>query len=374
MKPLWFPMSALLDGELDCWASPVMLRMPLAAGQTVRLRYVGDQMWPAFAHGQTIEVSPVPANLLVGAVVVALFEGNLELWRVAAATDRTVSLTGDANGAAPIKVERGAVIGAVPESSLASGPTWLRWFRRARLELEEARTGLSGKRADSVLRKYDRQAADYASQQDVKPSPGWSRTIKRHLCESGHMLVVGSGTGWECRALAGLGYSCVGLDFSSRMIEHAERLLAGSGLEQKVRFRIADVREFEPEPGEFDGVLFTPDVYSFLPRSRDRSAVLGRLASGLPSRGRILLNARVVEGLWARIPLLIQWLKAERQGDLGDSHTRFLSPDGTIHRSFVHCFSERSLHREIARAGLQAVAVERGFHVLAPHPNRGRPA
>ena len=77
---------------------------------------------------------------------------------------------------------------------------------------------------------------------------------------------------------------------------------------------------------------------------------------------------------WQPYSTLIEWLKADRQGDLGDSHARFLSPDGTMHRSFVHWCGERSLHREIARGGLQAVAVERGLHVLAPHPNRGRPA
>ena len=374
MKPLWFPMSALLDGELDCWASPVMLSMPLAAGETVRLRYVGDQMWPTYKHAETVEVVPVPAKLTKGSVVVALSEGNLELWRVAAVTDGTVSVVGDANSAPALELGRSAIVGALRESRFGLRVGWVRCLRRAQLELEEAQTGLRERSADSVLRKYDRQADDYASQREVEPSPEWVRVIKRHFRESGHVLVVGSGTGQECRALAVLGYSCVGLDFSPRMIEHAERLLAGSGLEQRVAFRVADVRSFPLSPGEFDGVLFTPDVYSFLPRRKERSAVLGRLADGLPSRGRILLDARVVRGAWARLVLLYARNKAGRGAEFGDSHTRFLSPDGTIHRSFVHCFSERSLHREIARAGLQAVAHERGFYVLAPDTSRGRSA
>ena len=69
-------MSALLDGEIDCWASPAMVRLPLAAGSPVRLRYVGDHMWPAFAHGQSIEVLPLGADILPGDAVVASSEAD----------------------------------------------------------------------------------------------------------------------------------------------------------------------------------------------------------------------------------------------------------------------------------------------------------
>jgi len=49
-----------------------------------------------------------------------------------------------------------------------------------------------------------------------------------------------------------------------------------------------------------------------------------------------------------------------------DCWARFFAPDGTVHRSFVHCFTARSLRREHSAAALGLVARERSFLVLEP--------
>jgi SAM-dependent methyltransferase len=360
-------MSALLDGEIDCWASPAMVRLPLVAGSPVRLRYLGDHMWPAFAHGQSIEVVPLGSEISPGDAVVALTAGQVELWRVSRATAEGVWVCGDADVDPPARLARTDALGAVRTARIEPG--WLqRRGRRAWLECLEAWTTGFAQSAETVRDKYDMQAEGYAMHGLRDPAPEWCEAIRRHLGDRGRILVVGSGVGRECHALARMGFTCLGLDFSAKMIAAAERLARDAALDG-VRFRQGDIRSFDLAPGSLDGVLFTHDVYSFLPRARERIAVLRRIAAGLSGRGRLLLSARVIRGRWSRAVLALQWLRSVGRHELGDSHTRFLSPDGTVHRSFVHCFTARSLRREYTAAAFDAVARERSFLVLEPRRN-----
>lgn len=362
MIPLWFPMSALLDGEIDCWASPATVRLPLVAGSPVRLRYLGDHMWPVFTHGQSIEVVPLGTEISPGDVVVASSAGQVELWRVSRATDDGLWVCGDAGVDRPARLARADALGVVRTTRTVPGRL-RRCGRRAWLECLEALTPRFAQTAETVRDKYDMQAEAYAMHGVKEPAAEWCEAIRRHLGESGRVLVVGSGAGQECHALAGMGFECLGIDFSANMIAQSERLAREAALDG-VCFRQADIRSFELAPRSLDGVLFTPDVYSFLPRARERIAVLRRIAVGLSPRGRLLLSARVIRGRWSRAVLALQWLRSAGRHELGDSHTRFLSPDGTVHRSFVHCFTARALRREYTAAAFDAVARERSFLVL----------
>ena len=357
-------MSALLDGEIDCWASPAMVRLPLAAGSPVRLRYVGDHMWPAFAHGQAIEVLPLGADILPGAAVVASCEGRVELWRVARATEGALWVVGDAAPGPPLRIERADTLGTVRAERSTPG-SLRRSLRRARLELRESWARHPEQTAETVRDKYDMQAASYAMHGVKDAAAEWCEAILRQLGERRRVLVVGSGTGQECLALARMGFDCLGIDFSPNMIAEAERLARDAALEG-VCFRQADIRTFDMTPGSFDGVLFTPDVFSFLPRSRERIEVLRRLRAALSPSGRLLLSARIIRGGWSRAVLAAQWLRSAGRCEPGDSHTRFLAPDGTVHRSFVHCFTARSLRREYEAAEIGLVARERSFLVMGP--------
>jgi len=322
-------------------------------------------MWPVFAHGQSIEVVSLGSDVAPGDAVVAASEGRVELWRVTRATDEILWVVGDAAPGRPLRIPRADALGAVRAARTVPGRL-RRSFRRARLELREAWARHPAQTAASVRDKYDMQAASYAMH-GVKDAPAeWCEAIRRQLVESGRVLVVGSGTGQECLALARLGFDCLGIDFSPNMIAEAEKLARDAALDA-VRFRQADIRTFELTPGSLDGVLFTPDVFSFLPRSRERIDVLRRLRAALSSRGRLLLSARVVPGRWSWAVLAAQWLRSAARHEPGDSHTRFLTPDGTVHRSFVHCFTARSLRREYSAAALGLVARERSFLVLEPY-------
>jgi SAM-dependent methyltransferase len=364
VKPLWFPTSALLDAELDCWASPVMLRFPLAAGGPVTVRYVGDRMWPAFVHGELIEVSPADDPPGRGDVVVVDIDGRVELWRVAANDADHLHLVADADPEPPFEVPSSGLIGVVVGHRLKPPSPTRRALRRARLDLAESWRGGPGQvGAASVLEKYDSQAEGYAAHALEPTTPDWNAAIGRHLGSTGRVVVVGCGAGKECFALERAGFEVHGVDFSTKMVRLAERIAAEAGVGGAV-FHVADANGFDPPDGRVDGVLFTPDVYSFVPTRIERLALLRRISGWLATDAPLLLSARTVSRVWPRAVLASQWLLAGGRRRPGDSHTRYFLPDGSEHRSFVHCFSPRTLELEIRLAGYRRVARERSFHVL----------
>ena len=108
--------------------------------------------------------------------------------------------------------------------------------------------------------------------------------------------------------------------------------------------------------GSLGAVVFTYDVYSFVPGIRDREALLTRLSRWLARRRRgVPLGARARSALGPCGPLDPVARAAPRGSAAawGDSHTRWLDASGNLRRSFVHVFTDRALDREAARRGLR---------------------
>jgi hypothetical protein len=125
-----------------------------------------------------------------------------------------------------------------------------------------------------------------------------------------------------------------------------------------IDFREADIRTHSEERSSLSGIYFTYESYSFLPDLDSRKALLRKMAGWLADGGVIFLSARLVKSFYQRSILSLQRLRPGRGGPSawGDSHTRYLTPDGALHRSFVHYFTSSGLRREAAAAGL---AIER---------------
>jgi hypothetical protein len=107
-------------------------------------------------------------------------------------------------------------------------------------------------------------------------------------------------------------------------------------------------------------VLFTPEVYSFLPQPVERVELLRRIAGWLDRDGVLVVSARPVERVTEYLILTLQWARGMGRRHWGDSHTRYVLEDGTIHRSFVHYFTQRQLRRETGLAGLRLERLENG--------------
>ena len=99
----------------------------------------------------------------------------------------------------------------------------------------------------------------------------------------GRALDLGAGEGRNAIWLAGLGWRVTAVDFSAVAVDRARRLAHEQGV--TVDWVVADLRDYQPAPGVFDGVIV---AYLHLPPA-DLSIVLGRAAQALAPGGRILV-------------------------------------------------------------------------------------
>ncbi len=373
MTPVWHPLSALLLTDPPTYATPHLLRLVLRAEARPCVRYAGDRMWPALGHGATVELAPPGGNTLrPGTVVVATPGGIPDLLRVVARDAAGgLRLAGDADPSPPVTARPEELLGVAVGRAGRIPSATVRRLRRAWLDLGEAWRGTPDAAADpaaSVLRKYDTQAPFYARSGAAELEARLLQRIGPRVPAGGRMLVVGSGTGRECFRLAEAGWRVRGIDFAPAMVRAAREEAQRRGLD--VEFTSGDVRKLRLDAGSLDGVLFTYDVYSFVPGARQRVALLLRLREWLAPGGVLFLSARRVRSVWERTVLSVQWLCSLRRGERewGRSHTRWVAPGGALERSFVQVFDPRRLRAEARRAGFRAGRWEGGHAVLEPDP------
>jgi SAM-dependent methyltransferase len=370
VRPFWHPLSTILLNEPRCFAADGLLRMLLKTEGRVSLVYAGDRMWPGVRHGDGVSVLPLDGLPAAGSVVLVSRDGIPDLLRVAAADSHGVSLTADAAAEPALAVRAEDLIG-LAELPHARPRRMRAAWRRLRLDLSEAWSEGPETDADpagTVRDKYESQAGHYARVVGPQIDPRLLARIGERVPGGGSVLVVGSGAGRECFALAEAGFRVRGIEFSPAMVELSTREAAARELD--VEFLCADVRRLEQDADTLDGVLFTYDVYSFLPLERARVDLLRRLRSWLRPAGVVFVSARRALSIYERLILVLQWLAHRRSGEweLGDSHTRWIPEDGGLRRSFVHVFSIDRLRAEGAAVGFRLEPWEDGHGVLTRNP------
>ncbi len=369
MKPFWHPISTTLIREPPCFATATLLRMLLSGSGALDLTYTGDRMWPSAKHGETLQaMPPAPDSLGEGTCVVALIGGIPEVLRIAEISGDAFTLVGDADPEPVVTVGLDEIVAVTQLPDSRPGPL-TRKLRRLMLDLSEAWSGRPDPSRDpaaTVLDKYESQAIFYSRAEGPAIEPGLLQTIADQIPRGADILVIGSGAGKECLALAEAGWKVTGVDFSSSMVELASQAASERGLD--VRFETADIREYELPPASLGGVVFTYDVYSFLPGSSDRVALLSEIRRWLVPTGRLLLSARRASTWYARMILSLQWLaRGSTPGsEWGDSHTRWVAADGSLRRSYVRVFRPSQLREETGAAGLRIGPWNAGHCVVRP--------
>ena len=370
VKCFWHPLSTILLSEPRCFATDHLVRLLLGAEPLLKLIYSGDRMWPAVDHESEIVVEPVRDDLRKpGEVLLVSRDGIPDLLRVREATERSLTLTADAEPDAALEIPHDAVLAraCLPH---ASSERWRAGLRRLGLELREAWRARPDDHGDdpaaTVRDKYESQAALYKRARTADIDPRLLERIRERIPAGRAVLVVGSGVGRESFAVAAAGMRVLGVEFSPTMVSLALEEVERRGLD--VDFRQIDVREMELPEGRLGGVVFTYDVFSFLPKRRERVELLCRLRSWLRPDGVVFLSSRRLLSLYDRMILSLQWLALQRSGEAewGDSHTRWIPNDGRMRRSFVHVFSMRQLHSETSAAGFLMEPWEAGHCVLTP--------
>jgi SAM-dependent methyltransferase len=373
MRPFWSPLSALILADLGFFAPPLLLRKRIESGRQVELIYAGDRMWPAIRHGEHVQMEP-RGRCAPGDVVVAAPGGIPDLLRVLSCRGDALLLCADADPADPALLRKEEVLAAVRARPAQSGKV-LRTARRIVLDLQEAflRNAVSGGTPEeTVRRKYEAQAAFYAGERGSNLDSLVLDRIRARVAPGGRILVAGSGTGRECLALEAEGWSVTGVDFSKAMVERAREGALERG--SRVEYHQADLREHREPPGSLAAVLFTYDVYSLIQGTARRIELLKRMRLWLGAGGFVLLSARRVRGLYQHFLLSAQALRRHGEGgsrEWGESHTRWISPDGALSRSFIRVFTSRQLRREARRAGYAMGSWEGGHAILIPRDSAG---
>jgi len=339
--------------------------MLLVNRSQVEILYSGDRMWPSVPHGTRLRAERPPAGPLPrGTGVIAAVGGIPDLYRLREDRDGTVLLGCDSVPDESVRLMRNEVLAVIPLKPEPSSEM-LRAGRRMLLDLREALHSpvwTLEDPAESVKEKYEYQAPFYAaSHRGLGGS--LSELILDRVPREGRILVIGSGSGSECFGLDALGYRVCGIDFSPANVELARASAARRA--PRVEFRLADLRSHEEPPASCHSVLFTADVYSFIPRRGARVCALARLKRWLVPGGGVFLSARTVRTRYQRLILTLQWLR--HRGAWGDSHSRWITGEGALNRGFVHLFVERTLAREFREAGYRFHREESaGYWFLRP--------
>jgi hypothetical protein len=137
-----------------------------------------------------------------------------------------------------------------------------------------------------------------------------------------------------------MGYEVLGIDFSPRMVEAAR--VAAKARGSTAVFVVGDLREHAEPEGSLAAVVFTYDVYSFIPTAAARRQTLEALRRSLGPEGRLFLSARRRSQAKDRAILTVQWLaglfagRAHRVGGFAHAMARRVRPLAEILRPRVH--------------------------------------
>lgn len=116
------------------------------------------------------------------------------------------------------------------------------------------------------------------------------RYLDQYLPAEGSILEVGTATGRYTIELARRGYAITAVDMSSALLEECKKSTAEEGLENKIRFVVADARDLgEVTEKSFDAALLMGPLYHLIEQT-DRKAALTEVFDRL-RQGGILFSA-----------------------------------------------------------------------------------
>jgi SAM-dependent methyltransferase len=185
--------------------------------------------------------------------------------------------------------------------------------------------------------------------------PWESEVVSRFVQPTDHVLLVGSGTGRDAVALAGMGCHVTGVEPAAAAIAIAKRAIGQRGLMVPIIhgfFEDADV------DGQFNVICFSWLCYSCIPGSRRRVEALRKAARHLSPGGRIVVSCHVMmevpKSRLTNVQRAIAGLcRSDWQLEEGDVVRPFRWSDDNF--SYQHAFSPGEFEAEAASAGLEVV-------------------
>jgi len=376
-----FPRAVLMGRE-----GPVIpaatLEVLLSGGRPIELSYAGYPLEPLLRHGSAIEVDP-KGVATKGDLVLCRAGRRADVRRVVSVADDGSLVTAlDALPGGRERIERRALLGVLRGARSSGGrlgrmvvgayPVWARVAQAAcRLRCSVDTSGSGALDCESVRDKYEQQVAGYRSQIDRVPDRQSIDELCRSLSPGARILVAGSGAGSEVLELVRQGYRVTGIDVSAGMVQSCRETIEGEGLAAQILH--ANLYQLDLGDRVFEAVYFTPSVYSFLPGWSRRVRALEHLGRHLVPGGLAMLSFQRVRTISRMIDLVAYWLISRIRGletEPGDWYTMFLTPQGSIGRSFTHLFRPETVVRELRLAGFRSVMPIGPAQILASRFDR----
>jgi len=158
---------------------------------------------------------------------------------------------------------------------------------------------------NALLQTYDRIAHDYAKDHE-KDTWGYDLLdeLIRSVNNTGTILDVGCGPGFECAYVVKSGRAVVGIDFSPEMIREATRRYPA------ISFRVADMTSLDFAPDSFDAVIARSSLHHV--QKSQTPGVLLAIRRVLKKGGMIYVSVKKGSGT-----------SVEKECDYGYKYKRF---------------------------------------------------
>jgi len=215
----------------------------------------------------------------------------------------------------------------------------------------------------SVTTKYAQPEELAESRRKVPQGldPDEAALVERCFARGSRILDVGCGAGREAIALAKAGFHVTAIDLVPAMIELARAEATRQGM--RVVFETKSVTDLDYSECAFDHVLFSPQVYGYIPSRQLRVETLRRVRHILSEEGIVVFSAYnrtgMRQGIRDRLRDRFRWLSKlvfqdHFGSEPGDRWVRAVS-EASSHRSpacFCHFATVEEVTAEIRESGL----------------------
>jgi len=189
------------------------------------------------------------------------------------------------------------------------------------------------------------------------------RYLDKYLPPEGNILEIGAATGAYTLELARRGFAVTAVDLSSNLIELCKKRVSEEGLEEKVTFIVADVRDIN-ELGDtvFDAVLLMGPLYHLVFEG-DRKTAVKEAFKRLKPGGIIFSSFISRYGIWGDVMKnLPHYIEFQDNLRLVMEKGRDSDPPDTASLGFRGYFARASeiapLHEEIGFTTLVVAGIE----------------
>jgi len=158
---------------------------------------------------------------------------------------------------------------------------------------------------DFIKEHWEKQAIKYGDSHEASWGDYFAidleiQTIGHYISEGNDVLDVGCANGYSaCQHLSKKINSIIGVDFSEKMIEGANRRKLDMGLGDNVRFEVGDIRNLRFDDCSFD-IVYTTRVLINLPTWEDQIKGLKECLRVCRNNGIVVLS----EAFWEPLVLL----------------------------------------------------------------------